>query len=197
MSETGLMRGKRGLIMGVANNRSIAWGIAKAARQHGADLAFTYQGDALRKRVEPLAEEVDGLVVGHVAVSPMTVASGPPGAGIGPVAVVASHRRQGIAAELMRAAFRACPAAGFGWAVVLGDPAYLRPIRVPPRLRVRPVGRIPRWFGVSGDRAGARHVAAERRVGSLCAGVRVARVMSPIIPLPPPRPSSPHGRRVA
>ena len=56
MVEAGLMRGKRGLIMGVANNRSIAWGIAKAARMHGADLAFTYQGDALKKRVEPLAE---------------------------------------------------------------------------------------------------------------------------------------------
>jgi len=69
MAETGLMRGKRGLIMGVANNRSIAWGIAKAARQHGAALAFPYQGDALRKRVEPLAEEVDGLVVGHCDVS--------------------------------------------------------------------------------------------------------------------------------
>src|ERR1043165_492575 len=69
MAETGLMRGKRGLIMGVANNRSIAWGIAKAARTHGADLAFTYQGDALKKRVEPLAEEVDGLVVGHCDVS--------------------------------------------------------------------------------------------------------------------------------
>src|SRR6186997_437236 len=65
----GIMRGKRGLIMGVANNRSIAWGIAKAARTHGADLAFTYQGDALKKRVEPLAEEVDGLVVGHCDVS--------------------------------------------------------------------------------------------------------------------------------
>src|SRR5438045_9767188 len=69
MAETGLMRGKRGLIMGVANNRSIAWGIAKAARMQGADLAFTYQGDALKKRVEPLAEEVDGLVAGHCAVS--------------------------------------------------------------------------------------------------------------------------------
>src|SRR3989440_6911315 len=69
MAEAGLMRGKRGLIMGVANNRSIAWGIAKAARMHGADLAFTYQGDALKKRVEPLAEEVDGLVVGHCDVS--------------------------------------------------------------------------------------------------------------------------------
>jgi enoyl-[acyl-carrier protein] reductase I len=66
---SGLMRGKRGLILGVANNRSIAWGIARACRNHGADLAFTYQGDALKKRVEPLAEEVDGLVVGHCDVT--------------------------------------------------------------------------------------------------------------------------------
>ena len=55
---TPLMEGKRGLIMGVANDRSIAWGIAKAADQHGAELAFTYQGDALKKRVVPLAESV-------------------------------------------------------------------------------------------------------------------------------------------
>ena len=53
-----LMKGKRGLIMGVANDRSIAWAIAKAAHQHGAELAFTYQGDALKKRVVPLAESV-------------------------------------------------------------------------------------------------------------------------------------------
>jgi enoyl-[acyl-carrier protein] reductase I len=52
------MAGKRGLIMGVANNRSIAWGIAQAAARHGAELAFTYQGEALKKRVEPLAKEV-------------------------------------------------------------------------------------------------------------------------------------------
>src|SRR5438552_14936398 len=66
MSEpSGLMRGKRGLIMGVANNRSIAWGIARSCRAQGAELAFTYQGDALKKRVEPLAEEVGGLVLGH------------------------------------------------------------------------------------------------------------------------------------
>ena len=65
----GLMRGKRGLILGVANNRSIAWGIAKSARAHGAELAFTYQGDALKKRVEPLAKEVDGLVFGHCDVT--------------------------------------------------------------------------------------------------------------------------------
>jgi enoyl-[acyl-carrier protein] reductase I len=71
---TGLMRGKRGLVMGVANNRSIAWGIAKACRAHGAELAFTYQGDALRKRVEPLAQEIGGLVVGHCDVTdPATI----------------------------------------------------------------------------------------------------------------------------
>src|SRR5215212_6606962 len=74
MSDTGLMRGKRGLIMGLANNRSIAWGIAKACHSHGAELAFTYQGDALRKRVEPLAQEVGGLVAGHCDVTePSTV----------------------------------------------------------------------------------------------------------------------------
>jgi enoyl-[acyl-carrier protein] reductase I len=66
---SGLMRGKRGLIMGVANQRSLAWGIAKACRSHGAELAFTYQGDALRKRVEPLAQEVGGIVVGDCDVS--------------------------------------------------------------------------------------------------------------------------------
>lgn len=64
MNETGgLMDGKRGLIMGVANNRSIAWGIAKACAKHGAELAFTYQGDALKKRVEPLAKEAGSDLV--------------------------------------------------------------------------------------------------------------------------------------
>jgi enoyl-[acyl-carrier protein] reductase I len=58
-----LMRGKRGLIMGVANNRSIAWGIAKAAAAQGAALAFTYQGEALKKRVEPLAAELGSKLV--------------------------------------------------------------------------------------------------------------------------------------
>ncbi|MEX0752319.1 MAG: enoyl-ACP reductase FabI [Xanthobacteraceae bacterium] len=66
---SGLMRGKRGLIFGLANNRSIAWGIAKACRAHGAEIAFTYQGDALRKRVEPLAQEIGALVVGHCDVT--------------------------------------------------------------------------------------------------------------------------------
>jgi enoyl-[acyl-carrier protein] reductase I len=65
----GLMRGKRGLILGVANNRSIAWGIAKACHAQGAQLAFTYQGDALKRRVEPLAAEVSGFVAGHCDVT--------------------------------------------------------------------------------------------------------------------------------
>jgi enoyl-[acyl-carrier protein] reductase I len=58
-----LMQGKRGLVMGVANSRSIAWGIAKAVAAQGATLAFTYQGDALKKRVEPLAAEVGSKLV--------------------------------------------------------------------------------------------------------------------------------------
>jgi len=66
---SGLMRGKRGLIMGVANNRSIAWGIAKACHAQGAQIGLTYQGDALKKRVEPLAKEIDALVLGHCDVS--------------------------------------------------------------------------------------------------------------------------------
>jgi enoyl-[acyl-carrier protein] reductase I len=55
---TALMAGKKGLIMGVANERSLAWGIANSAHQHGAELAFTYQGDALKKRVTPLANGI-------------------------------------------------------------------------------------------------------------------------------------------
>jgi enoyl-[acyl-carrier protein] reductase I len=58
-----LMSGKRGVIMGVANDRSIAWGIARTLAEHGADLAFTYQGDALEKRVKPLAESVGSQTV--------------------------------------------------------------------------------------------------------------------------------------
>ena len=67
--ENGILAGKRGLIMGLANNRSIAWGIAKAARAAGAELAFTYQGEALEKRVRPLAAELDGHVAGHCDVT--------------------------------------------------------------------------------------------------------------------------------
>jgi enoyl-[acyl-carrier protein] reductase I len=59
----GLMHGKRGLIMGVANDHSIAWGIARTLAAHGAQLAFTYQGDALGKRVKPLAASVGADLV--------------------------------------------------------------------------------------------------------------------------------------
>jgi enoyl-[acyl-carrier protein] reductase I len=64
MSDAGaLMHGKRGLVMGVANDRSIAWGISKALAEHGADLAFTYQGEALEKRVRPLANSLGSQLV--------------------------------------------------------------------------------------------------------------------------------------
>jgi enoyl-[acyl-carrier protein] reductase I len=69
ISVSGVMQGKRGLVMGVANKMSIAWGIAKAAHAAGAELAFTYQGDALKKRVEPLAAELGAHVVGHCDVT--------------------------------------------------------------------------------------------------------------------------------
>jgi enoyl-[acyl-carrier protein] reductase I len=75
MSDTsGLMRGKRGLIFGIANNRSLAYGIAKACADAGASLALTYQGDALKKRVEPIAAELGAKVVGHCDVTePATI----------------------------------------------------------------------------------------------------------------------------
>jgi enoyl-[acyl-carrier protein] reductase I len=60
---TSLMAGKRGLIMGVANDRSIAWGIAKTLHDHGAEMAFTFQGEALKKRVLPLAASVGSNII--------------------------------------------------------------------------------------------------------------------------------------
>ncbi|MBC7144297.1 MAG: SDR family oxidoreductase [Thioclava marina] len=64
-----LMKGKRGLVMGVANERSIAWGIAKALADEGAELAFSYQGEAFGKRVEPLAESVGSTLLLDVDVN--------------------------------------------------------------------------------------------------------------------------------
>ncbi len=58
-----IMNGKRGIVMGVANDRSIAWGIAEAVAKQGAEIAFTYQGDALEKRVKPLAEKVGSNII--------------------------------------------------------------------------------------------------------------------------------------
>jgi enoyl-[acyl-carrier protein] reductase I len=70
MSEIrGLLQGKRGLVLGIANNRSIAWGIAQACAKEGAQLALTYQGDAFRKRVEPLAADIGAAVAGHCDVT--------------------------------------------------------------------------------------------------------------------------------
>jgi enoyl-[acyl-carrier protein] reductase I len=66
---SGILAGKRGLVMGVANNRSIAWGIAKAASGSGAELAFTYQGESLEKRVRPLAKEIGAEVIGDCDVT--------------------------------------------------------------------------------------------------------------------------------
>ena len=65
------MQGKRGLIMGLANDRSLAWGIAQAVAQHGAELAFSYQGDALEKRVRPLAEQLGSDLLVDCDVSEM------------------------------------------------------------------------------------------------------------------------------
>ena len=62
-SPAALMAGKKGLVMGIANDRSIAWGIAKALHQHGATLGFTYQGEALEKRIKPLAQELGVALV--------------------------------------------------------------------------------------------------------------------------------------
>src|SRR6186997_917721 len=60
---TELMKGKRGLVMGVANDHSIAWGIAKTLAEHGAELAFTFQGEALGRRVRPLAESLKSKII--------------------------------------------------------------------------------------------------------------------------------------
>src|SRR5258708_13156479 len=69
-ASAGVMRGMRGVVLGVANNRSIAWGIAKAAHAAGAELAFTFQGDALEKRVRPLAHKLGAHLLGHCDVTP-------------------------------------------------------------------------------------------------------------------------------
>ena len=63
MVDKNLMSGKKGLVMGVANDRSISWAIAKKASDYGADLAFTYQGEALGKRVIPLGESVGSKII--------------------------------------------------------------------------------------------------------------------------------------
>ena len=70
------MQGKRGLIMGLANDRSLAWGIARAVADHGAELAFSYQGEALEKRVRPLAQELGSDLLVDCDVSSMEALDG-------------------------------------------------------------------------------------------------------------------------
>ncbi|RCL01529.1 MAG: enoyl-[acyl-carrier protein] reductase I [Candidatus Tokpelaia sp. JSC085] len=67
--DNNLLRGKRGLILGLANKRSIAWGIAKATYSSGAELAFTYQGETMKKRVKPLVEGLGAILCGHCDVT--------------------------------------------------------------------------------------------------------------------------------
>lgn len=71
-----------------------------------------------------LVAEVDDVIVGHVAFSPVIAGDALPGAGLAPLAIAPSHRRQGVAAALVTAGLEACRAAGISWAVVLGEPAY-------------------------------------------------------------------------
>ncbi|GAK33631.1 enoyl-[acyl-carrier-protein] reductase [NADH] [Iodidimonas nitroreducens] len=70
-NQAGLLTGKRGLVMGVANDRSLAWGIARAARAQGAELAFTYLGEALERRVRPLAESLGSTLLAPCDVADM------------------------------------------------------------------------------------------------------------------------------
>lgn len=79
---------------------------------------------AARRLTVSLVADVGGTIVGHVAFSPVTSATGVVGAGLAPVAVLGTHRRRGIAAELVRAGLRSCLESGIGWVVVLGEPAY-------------------------------------------------------------------------
>jgi len=91
-----------------------------------------------------LVAEDRGEVVGHVAFSPVSASAGPEGAGLAPVGVLPSHRRQGIAARLVEVGLATCRLAGYGWAVVLGDPSYYA------RFGFRPA----REFGLSDEYGG-------------------------------------------
>jgi putative acetyltransferase len=113
-----------------------------------------------------LVAEVGGAVVGHIAFSPVTAASGAAGAGLAPVAVAEPHRRQGIAAALVRAGLEACRAAGLGWAVVMGEPAYYS------RLGFRPAAE----FGLADEYGGGLAFQAVELVpGALPVGAGLVR----------------------
>jgi len=77
-----------------------------------------------RRLIVSLVADEAGTIVGHVAFSPVTTVDGVTGVGLGPVAVIENHRRQGIAAQLIRIGLNSCRSSGYKWAVVLGEPAY-------------------------------------------------------------------------
>ena len=118
-----------------------------------------------RLAVSLVAESGD-VVVGHIAFSPVTAASGAVGVGLAPVAVAESLRRRGIAAALVRAGLEACRAAGFGWAVVMGEPAYYS------RFGFRPASE----FGLSDEYGGGPAFQAMELVpGALPVGAGLVR----------------------
>ena len=113
-----------------------------------------------------LVAKVGGAVVGHIAFSPVTAASGAAGAGLAPVAVAEPHRRQGVAAELVRLGLEACRIAGFGWVVVMGEPAYYS------RFGFRPAAE----FGLSDEYGGGQAFQAIELVpGALPVGAGLVR----------------------
>jgi putative acetyltransferase len=113
-----------------------------------------------------LVAEAGEKVVGHVGFSPVTAANGAIGAGLAPVAVMADHQRQGIAADLIRAGLAACRDAGFRWAVVLGEPSYYA------RFGFRPAAE----FGLSDEYGGGpAFQALELVAGQMPAGAGLVR----------------------
>ncbi len=113
-----------------------------------------------------LVAVLDDTVVGHVAFSPVTVATGAAGVGLAPVAVLERHRRKGIAAQLIEAGLTACRDAHLGWAVVLGDPHYYL------RFGFRPAAE----FGLFDEyRGGPAFQAMELTPGGLPVGAGLVR----------------------
>ena len=113
-----------------------------------------------------LVAELGGKVIGHVAFSPVTAGSEEVGAGLGPIAVVDGERRKGVGARLVEEGLAACRVAGFGWVVVLGDPAYYA------RFGFRPASE----FGLSDEsRGGAAFQAVELVPGALPVGAGLVR----------------------
>lgn len=113
-----------------------------------------------------LVAEIGDAIVGHVAFSPVTVASGTAGAGLAPLAVVVQQRARGIGAELVRKGLDACRQAGFGWVVVLGEPSYYFRFGFRPALQ----------FGLSDEYgAGPAFQAIELVHGALPVGVGLVR----------------------